>query len=403
MKILYHHRVGSKDGQAVHIDEIVGALRALGHQVFVVGPSGTQHAEFGSDAGVIALLKQRLPASLYELLELAYSCLAFWRLWLVYRRERPEVLYERYNLYMLAGVWLKRLTGMPMLLEVNAPLVHERSRFAGLANRRLAAWVEGITWRSADRVLPVTKVLANFVREAGVPPERITVIQNGVGQEFLSASGDGTAIRQRYGLQDSVVLGFTGFVREWHELERVIEFMADSDPSRKFHFLIVGDGPALPGLRRLAVERDLDQRVIFAGLVPRHNISSYIAAFDVALQPQVVAYASPLKLFEYMAAGRAIVAPATPNILEVLTDQEAKLFDPADPGAFCRAVGELCANEELRIRLGKAARNAIDRQGLTWANNAHRIVTLFESLRREKGQAAFVEVDHNKAAHRSEP
>src|SRR5580700_121846 len=142
MKILYHHRVGSKDGQAVHIEEIVAALRALNHEVVVVGPTATQNAEFGADAGVIAMLKRRLPGSIYELLELSYSAVAFLRLWRVYRRERPDVLYERYNLYLLAGIWLKRLTGIPMMLEINAPLVLERSRFGGLANRRLASWAE---------------------------------------------------------------------------------------------------------------------------------------------------------------------------------------------------------------------------------------------------------------------
>jgi hypothetical protein len=64
MKILYHHRVGSKDGQAVHIEEIVGALRELGHEVLLVGPAGTQRAEFGADAGMVATLKRLLPASL---------------------------------------------------------------------------------------------------------------------------------------------------------------------------------------------------------------------------------------------------------------------------------------------------------------------------------------------------
>lgn len=403
MKILYHHRVGSKDGQAVHIEEIVTALRDAGHEVFVVGPASTQRAEFGSDSGMIAKLKRLLPGSIYELLELAYGCLAFVRLWRVYRRERPDVLYERYNLYLLAGVWLKWLTGIPMLLEVNAPLVHERSRFGGLANRRLASWVERVTWQSADHVLPVTNVLADFVRATGVSGERITIIQNGVGKEFLAAGAQGRAIRQRYHLDDALVLGFTGFVREWHGLERVIELVADSDPALKLHFLIVGDGPAVPELQRLAAARGVERRVIFVGLVPRHEIVAYVSAFDVALQPQVVAYASPLKLFEYMALGRPIVAPSTPNIREVLSDDEAMLFDPADPMGFRRATELLCLDPDRRIRLGKAARAAIDRQGLTWASNAKRIVILFEYLREGRGRDQPVVSNRNHPAQRSEP
>jgi glycosyltransferase involved in cell wall biosynthesis len=403
MKILYHHRVGSKDGQAVHIEEIVTALREAGHEVFVVGPASSEKAEFGADSGMIATLKKRLPASFYELLELGYSVLAFLRLWRVYRRERPDVLYERYNLYLLAGVWLKRLTRMPMLLEINAPLVHERSKFGGLANRRLAAWVEGVTWRSADIVLPVTNVLAGFVRAAGVPAERMTVIQNGVGKEFLSGHAESAKIRQRYGLEDGIVLGFTGFVREWHGLERVIELIAASDPQLKLQFLIVGDGPAVPELRRLAASLGLDRRVVFAGLVPRHEIVDLIEAFDVALQPQVVAYASPLKLFEYMALGRPIVAPSTANIREVLGEGEAVLFDPADSTGFRRAIEQLCHDPALRDRLGKAAREAVNRQGLTWANNARRIVGLFEGLLQDRGSLARIDLNRDARLHRSEP
>ena len=125
-------------------------------------------------------------------------------------------------------------------------MVLERRRFGGLANRRLAAWAERRTWRSADHVLPVTNVLAEIVRDAGVPSEKITVIQNGVGAEFLSDHIDGTAIRRRFGCTDGVVLGFTGFVREWHGLERVIELIAESDPVLNLYFLIVGDGPGNP-------------------------------------------------------------------------------------------------------------------------------------------------------------
>ncbi len=381
MKILYHHRLGSKDGQIVHVEEIVAALRGLGHEVILVAPPATERASFGADSGAVAQLKRLVPPSLYELMELGYSFLAFWRLWRSYRRHRPDVLYERYNLYCLAGVWLKRFTRMPMLLEVNAPLVHERSQFGRLANRRLAAWVERTTWRAADHVLPVTRVLAEFVRNAGVAAERITVIQNGVSPAFLEERERGSAVRKRLGLEGRLVLGFTGFVRDWHGLEQVIELVAESGARYDLNFLLVGDGPALVLLRQLATRLGVTDRVTFAGLVPREAIPDYVGAFDIAMQPRVVPYASPLKLFEYMALGRAIIAPATPNIAEVLRDGEtALLFDPAQPATFRAAVERMCRDASLRDRVGNAARAAVARQGLTWANNARRITALFQEL-----------------------
>ena len=385
MRILYHHRISSTDGQVVHIDEVVRALRDLGHEVVVAGPPAMQRASFGTDAGSAAKLKRWLPAAIYELLELGYSLLDYWRLRRCYRRFRPDVLYERYNLFLMSGTWLKRVTGLPMLLEINAPLVDERTRFGDLRNRRLAAWAERQTWQSADCLLPVTNVLAEIVRRVVPNPKRMQVIQNGVSAEFLSDVASGAEVRHRLGLDGCLILGFTGFVREWHRLDRVIDLIAASDPRLKLHFLIVGNGPILDEFRRRADELGIRDRVTFAGLVPRDAIISYIDAFDIALQPSVVPYASPLKLMEYMALGRAIVAPATPNVREFLTEDQAILFDPTDDGAFKAAIERLAGDPELRVRLGKAARHALERQDLTWAGNARRIVALFESLLAEGG------------------
>jgi glycosyltransferase involved in cell wall biosynthesis len=90
-----------------------------------------------------------------------------------------------------------------------------------------------------------------------------------------------------------------------------------------------------------------------------------------------VPYASPLKVFEYMAAGRAIVAPDQPNIREVLRDGEtALLFDPGKPGALWEAIGRLAGDPALRARLGAAARAEVLSRDLTWAGNARRVVAL---------------------------
>jgi glycosyltransferase involved in cell wall biosynthesis len=378
MKILYHHRVGSKDGQLVHIEEIVRALRALGHEVVVIGPAAMKNTDFGADSGLVRRLKDHLPPSLYELLELAYGAMAFVRLWLAYRHERPDIIYERYNLYLLAGAWLKRLTGVPLLLEVNAPLVAERSQFDQLTNKRIAQWAERSAWRSASYVLPVTRVLAGEIGRAGVDAQRVVVIQNGVGTEFLQGTGNGARVKKKFDLEDCLVLGFTGFIREWHRLERVVDFIAREKTDR-VRALFVGTGPAVAELQQHAAVQGVADRVIFAGLIPREEIVDYVAAFDVALQPHVVPYASPLKLFEYMALGRAIVAPATANIREVLSNgEDALLFDPDDASAFGAALEQLCDDAALRERLGRAARATLERKGFTWADNARRIVALGE-------------------------
>jgi glycosyltransferase involved in cell wall biosynthesis len=145
--------------------------------------------------------------------------------------------------------------------------------------------------------------------------------------------------------------------------------------------VIVGDGPAVPPLRAQAETLGIADRVRFAGLVAHEAIPAAVAGFDIALQPRVVAYASPLKLFEYMAAGKPIIAPDQPNIREVLVDGEtALLFDARDPATMWLAVRRLLEDHALRARLGAAAREEIVRRDYTWRGNAVR--TLAHKLRR---------------------
>jgi glycosyltransferase involved in cell wall biosynthesis len=123
------------------------------------------------------------------------------------------------------------------------------------------------------------------------------------------------------------------------------------------------------------------------GIVPREEVGNHLAAFDIALQPGVTAYASPLKLFEYMAAGLPIIAPDTANIREILTDRvDALLIDPVRADALAAAVMELCRDGALRRSLGAAARATVDRRGLTWLNNARLVAALI--AQRLAGDAA---------------
>src|SRR4051812_35537607 len=106
MRILFHHRIASRDGQAVHIEELMAALRRQGHETILVGPSGFMSTKFGGSSLFVDRIKRSIPGALYELLELAYSATAFLRLRSAARVHRPDVIYERFSLFLLAGVWM---------------------------------------------------------------------------------------------------------------------------------------------------------------------------------------------------------------------------------------------------------------------------------------------------------
>lgn len=376
MRLLFHHRIASADGQFVHMTELVRALRQAGHEVLVVGPHLSESTTLGESSGFIKRLKRRLPGALYEVLEFAYSAVALWRLARAAAKFRPDAIYERYNLHLHAGRFVARALGVKLLLEVNAPLTDERAAYGNLRLKRFAHWSDRRIWRGADYVLPVTDALADYVRAAGVPDERIVVVPNGVDLAMYPAGARRDAAKTRLGLDDRIVLGFVGFVRDWHGLPQVIDFVA-SRPDLPIHLLIVGDGLDRARLEQRIAALGIEARARITGFVPRAEVPGYIAAFDVALQPAVTAWASPLKLFEYLAAGCAVLAPDARNIREVLTDgRNALLFDPASTDALVAALRRLCDDPALRARLGEAARALVVERPYTWAHNAHVVARL---------------------------
>ena len=373
MRILYSHRIQSRDGQGVHLEAMVASLRHLGHEVRLVGPSGFDKASLGEDSAWVGRIRRHLPGWASELAELGYAAPATLRLARAAAEFAPDFIYERANLFHVAGRVVAARRGIPLLLEVNAPLAHERARFGGLSLPRLAAGTEHFAWRGADRVLPVTQVLGDMVAAAGVPRERITVVPNGIHLEEFPEP----ALRPP---GEIVTLGFVGFVRDWHGLDGVLRGIAGWTGHTRLALVVVGEGPARPGLEALARELGIADRVRFTGLADRAAIPGHLAGFDIALQPAAVPYASPLKVFEYMAAARAIVAPDQPNLREVLVhERDALLFDPAEAGAFWRAVERLAGDAALRVRLGEAARRTVLERDLTWDGNARRVVAIAEA------------------------
>jgi glycosyltransferase involved in cell wall biosynthesis len=382
VKILYHHRTASRDGQSTHIEELIRGMRGLGCKVEEAAPSIDDGApRTGGSAGWVGKLKAVLPRPIYELAELAYSFVAYLRLARKVNEFKPQGIYERYNLYLLAGVWAKKRFGLPLILEVNAPMALERREYGGLSLPRLADWAERYVWRNADIVLPVSQVLADYIVAQGIPAERVFAIHNGVNESHYQGlpSTDQAKAQQR--LTGKLVIGFTGFVREWDRLDRIVAWLAHQKPATGAHLFVVGDGPARAEIEACAIKLGVPDRVSFTGVVQRECVPSLAMAFDIALQTALVPYASPLCLFEYLALGKAVVAPDQPNHREVLKDRvDSILYAPDSDQGIEIALDTLVGDPSLRDRIGKNARRVIRQKGLTWEENAAKVLALFGRL-----------------------
>jgi glycosyltransferase involved in cell wall biosynthesis len=375
VRILYHHRIASKDGQYVHVEELTNALIEQGHTVFFVAPEFTKKSEFGYEGGPAAKLKALLPEAIYELLELSYSFVIGIKLIYSILQNKPDFIYERYNLYQPVGVLVSKLFNVPILLEVNAPLVDERSKYSGLKLKKLAKFIEVFTWKNADIVLPVTQVLADILQKAGVNSSKITVIQNGVNEKLLN-----TVFKPKKKFsKDKIIIGFVGFINPWHRLDLAIDSIS-KHKEKNIQLVCVGDGEIRDQLEKQAKRLGVLDKVTFTGLVDRLEVFQYIAKFDIALQPSVTPYASPLKLFEYLAASCLIIAPSRSNICEIITENDALLFEPDNYDDFTNKLAAAIENYSDLVNLRNNAYNLISEKGFTWQNNAARVTRLAESV-----------------------
>ena len=374
MKILYHHRIASKDGQYVHVESIINEFKKQGHDVVIVAPGVAENSDFGSDGGWVSNLREKLPGWVSEFLEFSYAFYAFFKLCVAIIKYKPDVIYERYNLFLPAGIWAKKLFGLPFQLEVNSPLYDERLKYGGLSLSGLAKWTEYYTWRNADRVLPVTHVLAKYIRDANVPDDKIKVIPNGVDVSVFTPQNH-TNREDRF--KDKIVVGFVGFCREWHQLDKVIHLLSGMS-QKNIHFLVVGDGPVIAELNSTAKKLAFENSFSTTGLVPREEMPYWLDQIDIALQPAVTPWASPLKLIEYMAKGLAIVATDSENIRELLEDgHNALLFSEDSIEEMIKCIQVLITNTELRTKIRDGAAKSVSENQLTWQKNAQLITEWF--------------------------
>jgi glycosyltransferase involved in cell wall biosynthesis len=376
MQILYHHRVASKDGQFVHIEEIIKAFSDQGHNVDIVSPKMNDSSAFGHDGGIVSELKKYLPKSIYEMMELAYGFVIAYKLICSIIKNKPDVIYERYNLYQPVGVLVSKLFGIPLILEINAPLKQERERYSGgLGMPWLAKKIENFTWKNATATLPVTKVLSKHLLEAGVDGSNIHVIHNGIREKVLERM-DAKPARQQ---GDGIVIGFVGFMHLTCGVDEAIELIAKTK-NKKVRLICVGDGNILPELKNKVRELGVEDRVDFPGLVSREDVFSYIETFDIALQPAVTEYASPLKMFEYMAVKSLIIAPDSENILEILTPESAVLFDKDVDGDFYTKLTYSIENFDALKSRGEVARSLLTSRGFIWQENVKKIISLAKTI-----------------------
>ena len=362
-------------GSVTHANEVINGLRSIGCEVEVreavlAGsnpPSDPRHVRWS-----VQLFSRLLPGFVAMGGDLVI-------LWHSLRMTRGcDAIYQRLNPCSAAGLLLSALTRSPLIVEYNSTIEHDGTQ-ALLG--RYQRYVEKLNLRFASRIIVISQVLIDDLVRSGVDEERLVLNPNAVDPSRFK--DEGSAQRISLGFDDSeVVFCFVGSFGFWHGAPVLARaFSKVADEFSRARLLMVGDGIERSETELILADSGCSDQVIFLGSVDIERVPSLLESADVLCSPHVPwpnglpFHGSPTKLFEYMAAGRAIVASSLGQIAEVLENEvSAILVTPGDVDSLAEAMVRLLRDPALRTSLGAAALAEVHRSH-TWEINAERIVS----------------------------
>lgn len=378
MRILYaasDQTVPGTNGGSVHVEAVAGGLAALGHEVHALVTPGN-----ALPSGPVNWVALPPPLGRKQLRWANAGAVRA-----IARRLRPDAIIERYYNFGGEGIGAAKASGAVAVLEVNAPVIDydgsaKRTIDRALILEPMRRWRERIC-RQADLIVTPT---------AGIlPPDtssgKIVELEWGADTERFhpGASGPVPFVRPA-----DTVLVFAGAFRVWHGAIHIVTALRELHARGRADVgaVFIGDGPELPRVREAAAGL---KGVIFTGALPHAQMPACLAACDVGVAPfdagahrplSLGFYWSPLKIFEYMASGLPVVAPALDRIPALVAhNREGLLYDTAMPSGLPHAL-EALTDRTLRERLGRSARTRAVRD-YSWSSHCRELELAIQTAR----------------------
>jgi glycosyltransferase involved in cell wall biosynthesis len=374
------HPRATVGGARSHVLGVVKAFRKLRWRVssFIVGDlvplrwlSRSLDRETRPSPG------KRIAADLIRLL-----CGYFSGLLVVFKFCHVDWAYERAGSFQNLGARLKK-KGIPWILETNALLYQEAfmDRQAVFFHR-LAKKMEIKAYRNCDALVCVSEGLkGKVVAASGIDPQKVVVTANGVDADMFNPD-----IRPAKRFFKEPTIGFVGTMYAWQGLDLLLSALAafpKDDCGRKL--VLVGDGPELHNLRKLAAELGLGADVHFSGRVEWQDIPACIAGFDIGYSGQIGTSAgdwcgSPIKIYEFMAMRKPVIAAAWEDACRVIVPgRTGYLYTPGDPRALSESLAAALAEKENWPEMGRLARIEIERS-CTWTARVGSMIPQIEQI-----------------------
>lgn len=393
---------------AAHIQQlyIVNGLRARGHRLTFLAPRELNWMLCASDLTQQTLASQTWTSSKW----FDFIARLVWKIqqWLhvpylnffsnlrrydaaLHCLAGHDLVFERNSLYNVGVAMACKKLCLPYVMFFDADQIAEQD-FMGKPITGLLRWrakqLLRYNLKIADRVICVSEpAKRHLMTNWNVPMEKIEILPNAVDiHRFRPDPSLRAATRASLRLEANPLILFVGSFYPWHDVATLLKaFAAVLAAHREARLILVGEGTEREKMMRYAADLQIEDAVKFTGFIPHEQVSNMVNAADIAVVPvpkmEQEMWLSPMKLFEYMASGKAIVASAMGQIANVIRDGQNGLLVPAgDVQALTDALRKLIEDAELRERLGAQAREDAMRE-YSWERYVLRLEKVFDDAR----------------------
>jgi len=294
--------------------------------------------------------------------------------------KKVMMVWERHDLFPGPGRRLADRLGVPLVISAEAAIVWEANKW-GVKRPIWGNWlernIEAKSLKGADLVSCVSEEVREKIEALGVPGHKVIVSHNRVDSSIFHPGVSGLAIAKTYKLDNRRVVGWTGSFRSFHGLDTVVKaFKRLHEAYPDTVLMLVGDGLEFARIEEMAREAGLAESVILPGRQRFTDIPSFLANFTVALVSASSSegfHYSPLKLREYLATGKAVIAPRAGNLPELFKDGKDLIFyDAGNVDDLADKMKALLEDAPLVEALEENAKSLFAREG-TWVHELRKV------------------------------
>ncbi|MBD3287787.1 glycosyltransferase [candidate division KSB1 bacterium] len=384
LHILYVHRTRGERVEGVHIKGIASALEKLGHSVSFISAPGADIRQSDKSGYRERLFKKirnlicdHTPQIVFEFFEIGYNLLLYYKLHKHFKRNKIDLIYERYALNTFATTLFARSKSIPIFHEINDATGIDRVRKHKA--EIIARYIESKIFKHSTALITISSKFREIIIQKGIPAYKISVSPNAVDETVFDPVLYNGNLKNKLKINEQLVIGFIGSFEKWHGLEimvNIVPHFLQNFPDA--HFIFIGNGFALPKVKNDLHGKGLEKKLTFIDHVPHKEIPEYLKIMDVGIIPNSNIYGSPMKLFEYMSMEVVSVVPDLPPILEIVRDQlNGIVFKRRQSDDLLQKLLLICQNKALRQKLGRTARKHVLTKHL-WKYNANQIIQLYQ-------------------------